>query len=49
MTDNEPKTDHKLGAAGWTVLLFILAVVGSIIGAVIYLLVQYANTFGGAS
>lgn len=47
MTDNEPKTDRKLGAAGWTVLLCILAIAGSFFGAVIYLLVKYANTLGG--
>lgn len=48
MTNNEEKKPRvKLGAAGWVVLLFMLAVVGSLLGSVIYLIVQYANTIGG--
>lgn len=49
MTDNnETKPPiRKLGAAGWTVLLFILAAAGSILGAVIYLVIAYANSLGG--
>lgn len=48
MTNNEDQPQRrKLGAAGWVVLLFMLAVVGSLFGSVVYLIVQYANSMGG--
>lgn len=48
MTDHEQdRPVRKLGAAGWTVLLFILAIAGSFFGAMIYLVIMYANTMGG--
>ncbi len=47
MTDNEPKTDRKLNAAGWVVLLFLLAAAGSTLVTVLYLVWQYANSLGG--
>lgn len=48
MTNHEEKKPRvRLGVAGWVVLMFVLAVVGSIVGAGVYLLVSYANTIGG--
>lgn len=48
MTDNEKKKPLvKLGAAGWAVLLFLIAVASGFFGSIIYLIVQYANTIGG--
>lgn len=47
MTDNEPKTDRKLGAAGWVILWFLLAAAGGVISGLIYLLVKFAQTLDG--
>lgn len=48
MTDNEEKKPRvKLGAAGWIVLLFMMALVGSIVGALLFTLIMYANSIGG--
>jgi hypothetical protein len=50
MTNNEERPERrKLDAAGWVVLLFLLAVAGGFFGSLIYLIVQYASTLGGAS
>lgn len=48
MTNHEEKKPRvKLGAAGWIVLLFALTIVGSVVGALLYTLVMYANSIGG--
>lgn len=50
MTNNEERPERrKLDAAGWAVLLFLLAVSGSIVGTLVYLAIRYANTLGCGS
>lgn len=44
---NEKPPARKLGAAGWAVLLFMMLLVGSIVGALLFTLVMYAKSIGG--
>lgn len=48
MTNHEaPKPRRKLDAAGWVVLLFLLAAIGGLLGSIIYLVIMYAKSIGG--